>query len=168
MWSVDAVVLAWWAAGTGAVVFQTPHTLIRAVCTVRRPVAHQIWVHTLPTSTAEQVCRAFHLTTYKTSKCLHFCIIEQILAWSLEVTALTSRLITLIFAVLYAITPPRRHNALSFRCTWPLELSTLQWGQLAVLNRKRRGCMTMAPIDNLQSCWTFWIHVYLHVYFVDT
>lgn len=81
MWGVEAVVLAWWATGTGAVVLQTAHTLIRPVCTVRDSVAHQIWVHTLLTSTSEQVCRAFDLTTYKTSKCLQFSIIESILFW---------------------------------------------------------------------------------------
>lgn len=83
MCSVDTVVLAWWAAGTGAVVLQTPQTLIRTICTVRCPVAHQIWIHTLPTFTLEQVCRAFHLATYKTSN-VYTSFIEQILVWTLE------------------------------------------------------------------------------------
>lgn len=141
MWSAEAVVLAWRAAGTGAVVLQTSHTLIRAVCTVRGPVAHQIWVHTLPTSTPEQVGRAFHFT-YKTSKCLQFSIIESIrFEFIIEFRhALTARLITLVLAVLHTVTLPRLRNALSFRYTWPLELSTLQRRHLAVLT-ERRACL---------------------------
>lgn len=142
MWSVEAVVLTWWAAGTGAVVLQTAHTLIRTVCTIRSPVAHQIWVHTLPTSTWEQVCWAFHLTTYKTSKCSYFYWTHSGMEFKIDFRhALTSRFITLVLAILHAVTPPRLHNALSFRCTWPLELTTLQRSYLAVLNRKRRACL---------------------------
>lgn len=46
---------------------------------------------------------------------------------------LTSSFITLVFTVLNSITPPKRGNALIFRCTRPLESSTLHRRGLAVL-----------------------------------